>query len=258
MDPANPGTDPAQPQVPTEPATPQQPQASQAPSEPTPAPQQPDVADLQRQLAELTRQRETAEQSARYFQSQFDKVRSAVSPNQPAQDPLAPYIKQYTDAGVDEAQARLLVQNQYAMVQPLIQQNQQLSAALQGSSQVQDVMRQSWTKVPQAFSDPNIAQQVEAELRQTAMQGRPIDVDYAIDLAAILTQRNAWLKPNGAPPPAAAAPNFTSQFGPASAFNGMPQRAQAQAAQLTPEQQAASDAVRQYWGLPTKTSQQAS
>lgn len=254
METPQPGPEPVQPQVPTEPAAPQQPIAPQAPSEPTPQaqPQQPSVADLQRQLAELNTRYETADKSAKYFQSQFDRVRTAVQPNQPQQDPLAPYVKSLTDQGYEEKDARAIASTQYAMMQPLLQQNQQLSAALQGNAMLGDVMRQAWQKAPQAFADPAIAQAVEQELRTYAMQGHRIDPDMVIDTAAIHHFRSQWMKAGQPPAVPQVPPNLGSQFGSASPFGGVPQHRQAAPQDPmanSPEAQAYKQQMRQFFGL---------
>lgn len=120
------------------------------------------------------------------------------------------------DEGYAEKDARSVAKMQFAMMQPVLQAQQQAAMAIQGSAMVDDVLRQAWTDVPTVFaSNPQVGQRVQQILRGEALAGRPIDKDYAINLAYIEEGRARHAQNNGQPPAIPSQtqpPNFQSMW----------------------------------------------
>jgi hypothetical protein len=228
--------------------TPQQTTATTAQS---PTPEQ--IAQWQQEAHRATQ----LEANYKQLQAEFTRTRQAMATltgnanGQPQQDPLEPYVKNLVSQGYDEKDARAIAGTQYQMVQPLMQQNQQLQAAIQGNAQVGDVLREGWSKAPQLFSDAQILQSVEQVLRAEAMRGNQINAEYAIDLAFVAEGRKrlANAQQSQQQPPQVP-PNIGGQFNWASGFGGPPQTAQQQAKPLPADTQAHQAALEaRYPGL---------
>lgn len=233
------------------------------------------TAATSQQTAATTQQSPTAEQIAQWqqeaqratqldanykqLQAEYTRTRQAMvaltgnATGQPQQDPLKPHIDNLVSKGYEEKDARAIVEAQYSMVQPLMQQNQQLHAAIQGNAMVGDVLRDSWGKAPQLFSDHQILQSVEQVLRAEAMRGNPITVEYAIDLALVADGRKRMAGgQQHQTPPQQPPQHLGNQFGWASGFGG-PQQPQApQQPQLSPDALAQQAAIRERYNLTPK------
>lgn len=167
-----------------------------------------------------------------------------ATPQQPPVDQLAPFVKMLTDEGYSEKDARNVAKVQFAMMQPVLQAQQQASAAIQGTAMVGDVMRQAWTEMPQVFaSNPQIGQRVDQILRNDALAGRPVDKDYAINLALIEHGRLQFGPQQTAPPvQQPQPPPFNYAWAPPGGY-GAPAAPVQQKAALTPEQQQWQDDI---------------
>lgn len=196
---------PATPPAGTPPVPPADPNA--------PTPQQ--LAQLQQSQLEAQRKITEQGQELARLRQQRDAL-AGVSTPQPPADVLAPFVKMLVDDGYLEKDARNVVKMNHAMMQPVLQAQQQAAMAIQGSAMVDDVLRQAWTEMPAVFAtNPQVGQRVQQTLRADALAGRPIDKDYAINLGLIEEGRARFMQTNGTPPPAPAAPvNFNSMWAP--------------------------------------------
>ena len=102
------GQEPALTGTPAQAEAPQQ----QAPAAPEASPQQPQLpAEIQQRLAEAERNAkrvEDLERISRQHQSERDRLAQqvqALAGVQPQQDPIAPYLKPYTDMGLEAKDA---------------------------------------------------------------------------------------------------------------------------------------------------------
>jgi hypothetical protein len=198
------------------------------------------------------------EQSYKALQAEFTRTRQAMATltgntnGQPQADPSAAYVERYLKAGYAKEDAEMLGKAAYDLTQPLIQQNQQLQAAIHGNAIVGDVLREGYAKNPQLFGDPSIYQSVEQVLRAEAMRGNQISAEYALDLAFVAegrrrlqgaqTQQQATTQP----------PQINGQFGWASGFPGPQPPTQPVQKTLSPEAKELSNQVRARYGLQPK------
>lgn len=175
-----------QPTTPT-PATPQATPATQ------PAVKPPTVEELQTQLAEANKKLTQAETSAKHFQSQFDQMRArtqaAIQPAQTPTDPLAPFVKELTDQGYNEQDARVIVNLTNRMVAPLQQQLQTAQSTVQGFTQIDAVLEQAVTANPKLFADQRVIQHTRNELIAAARAGQ---VDYLTPEYAAVCGQMGW------------------------------------------------------------------
>jgi hypothetical protein len=167
----------------------------------------------------------------------------------PQQDPVEPYVKNLVSQGYDEKDARAIANTQYSMVQPLIQQNQQMQAAIHGNAIVGDVLREGYAKNPQLFGDPSIYQSVEQVLRAEAMRGNQITAEYALDLAFVAEGRKRMQGAQTQQQAATQTPQINGQFGWASGFPGPQPPTQTVQKTLSPEAKELSNQVRSRFGL---------
>lgn len=228
-------------------------QAQTTPQAQSPTPEQ--IAQWQTEAQRASQ----LEQNYKALQAEFTRTRQAMvaltgnASGQVQQDPLKPHVDSLVSRGYDEKDARAIVEAQYSMVQPLIQQNQQLQAAIQGNAIVGDVLREGWSKAPQLFADAQILQSVEQVLRQEALRGNPINAEYALDLAFVAEGRKRLSGQQQQATQVQQAPvSIGGQFNWASGFSGPPQQQAQQKQPLSPEAQAELDAVRQRYGLNQK------
>jgi hypothetical protein len=198
--------------------------------------------EVQAQIDAAQKRVTELEQSARYHQSRADQalnqVRALAGVQQP-QDPIAPFLKPYTDLGIDEKDARVLAQRDY--------QTEQRFASLQGSiqaqSQIPTVLRQVYEQNPQLWQYPEVVSAMENSLREAAANGQAqyVHPEYAFNIGAIEYVK-ALNKAQGSqqqPPPQRM--QIPSQFGPVGSFT--PQQPQtAQQPQIPPHIQAAIQA----------------
>jgi hypothetical protein len=196
------------------------------------------------------------EQSYKALQAEFTRTRQAMATltgnangQPPQQDPLEPYVKNLVSQGYDEKDARAIAGTQYSMVQPLIQQNQQMQAAIHGNAIVGDVLREGYAKNPQLFGDPSIYQSVEQVLRAEAMRGNQITAEYALDLAFVAEGRKRMQGAQTQQQATTQTPQINGQFGWASGFAGVVPPMQQQKQAITPELQAADAAVKARYGI---------
>lgn len=211
---------------------------------PAPLAPSPELIALQKQNQEAQRKITELGQKAGELQRQRDALIGSQPP-QPAADPIAPYVKMLVDKGYDPKDARDVAEVQWAMMQPAMQSLQQTQAATHGMAMVQDVMRETWTSAPHLFaSNPAIGQQVEQILRNDAASGRPIDAQYAANVAKIVWADDQMARMNGnqPPPPQQLPPSFQSMYAPPNGF-AAPTPPVNQPPQLTPEQQKWNDDI---------------
>lgn len=180
------------------------------------------ITELGQQRAELQRQRDALIGS---------------QPPAPQADPLAPYVKMYTDAGYDEKDARTAAQVQWAMGEETRQIARQNLAAIQGSAMVGNVMQEAIGSMPGVFAaNVQIGQNVQRILQADALAGRPIDKEYALNLALIEDGRARY---SGQTPPVqqqTPPPNFNFMSSPQPGFTAPDPTTQAPPP-LSPEQQ---------------------
>jgi hypothetical protein len=207
------------------PVTPEQPaQTPPATPEQASAPQIP--AEVQAQLEALQRERDEYQTQARYHQSRADqeanRVRALAGLQQQA-DPLAPYLKQYTDMGVAETDAKLLAQRDYQVDQRF----SSLQNSVVANQQIPNVMQQVYAQAPQLFQNPAVATAMQNALAAEAAKGnaQAVNADYAMNIGAIEFFR-AMNKPAQPQQQPAQLPQFNSQFGPISGFSQTPMAAQ--------------------------------
>lgn len=215
-----------------------------SPEPPAPNPQQ--LAQLQQSQLEAQRKITEQGQELARLRQQRDALAGVVPQNQPPPDPVKPYVDMLVKKGYAEKDARDVAEVQYAMMQPMLQAQQQASAAIQGSAMVGDIMRQAWTEQPNVFaSNPIIGQRVEQVLRANALAGMPIDKEYAINLAYIEDGRVRYAQVNGQPPaaPAQQPPNFNGMWAPPAGY-AQPTPPVQQKPQLPPEAQQWSEDIK--------------
>lgn len=189
------GTPAATEQAPsTQPATEQAPQVTPpaAPgTEPAAAAPVTDAsAQLQDRLTKLENERTQLDQNYRQLQGAYTQSRqqlAAVTGVQPQQDPLAPMVQSIISKGItdDQKQARALAEFVNEALAPVMQGAQRANAITQSAFAVEDAMRGAVTKAPALFTNPAVANAVQGYLRQDAMNGQPINEEYALQLAKI-------------------------------------------------------------------------
>lgn len=242
--PAVPGQ--AQPSIPV---TPEQPVSQAAPIAPTAAqptaeapatpPQIP--AEVQARLEAAEARATELEKQARYHQSRADqeanRVRALAGIQQPQANPLEPYMKQYTDMGIAESDAKVLAQRDYQTDQRF----NSLQSSITAQSQIPAIMQQLYGQSPHLFQNPQVQQAMQNALIEAVNSGQPqyVTPEYAFQVGAAEFVRSMNTQPAQVAPPAQ--PQFRSQFGPVGQFTppAMPMQTQAQVA---PHLQAAAKA----------------
>jgi len=228
--------------TPPEPSSAGTPPAS--PEPPAPNPQQ--LAQLQQSQLEAHRKITEQGQELARLRQQRDALAGVAPQNQPPPDPIAPYVAILVKKGYPEKDARDVAEVQWAMMQPMMQAQQQASAAIQGSAMVGQIMQSAWSETPQLFA-PNaqIGQRVQQILQNDALAGRPIDKEYALNLAKIEWANNHFAQQNGQPPaaPAQQPPNFNGMWAPPAGY-AQPTPPVQQKPQLPPEAQQWSEDIK--------------
>lgn len=167
---------------------PQQPQAATPP----PVQAQPSVEELKAQLAEEKKARETAENSTKHFQSEFDKLRTraaAVTQEPPQVDPLKAHVDKLVAKGMLEADARAIAEVQYEMMRPLQQELQTARSAVQGVTQVDRVLEAAIAAKPKLFADQRVINHARQELLAAAQSG---NLDYVNPEYAVVAGRMGY------------------------------------------------------------------
>ncbi len=217
---------PAQAQ-PSTPVTPEQP-ASQSvplapnPTEPIAQPSAPAIPpEVQAQLDAAQARSAELEKQARYHQSradQFGNQLKAIVGAAPAQNPLDPFLKTYTDKGINPDDARVLAERDYHIEQRF----SQLQNGFVAQNQIPAVMQQVYSQAPQLFQNPAVQQAMQQALADAAAQGdmSRMTPDYALNVGAIEFVRASMLQQQAAPP--VQQPQFRSQFGPVGQFSPPP------------------------------------
>lgn len=185
--------------------------------------------EAQRKITELGQQRAEAL-----------RQRDALIGSQPAAptvDPIQPYVDMLVKQGYDEKDARAIAGVSHAMMQPVIQAQQQSTAALQNTAMVGQIMQEAWGAMPGVFAaNVQIGQNVQRILQADALAGRPIDKEYALNLALIEDGRARY---SGQTPPVqqqTPPPNFNFMSSPQPGFTAPAPTTQAPPP-LSPEQQ---------------------
>lgn len=222
----------------------------------TPAPQQPSLEDLQRQVQELSEKARVNETSARHWQSQADRLRQFALGNQPQVDPIADKAKQYAQRfNLNEDDTRNILGILQAEIQPLAQRNQQLEAAMAGTSQIDTIMQtvSGDAQFGRFLQDPDVYQGVRQCLQEVALDGKRefVTANYAKDVARMLAFDKYML--NGqpaAPQPQAPQPmQFNGIMGPQGGYRP----AQAAVKQTSPEVQFFNDEINQHFQFKKTT-----
>jgi len=213
---------------------PSTPVAEQAPSQAAPLAQttaQPNAettqttpslpTEVQSRLAELEARNRQLDESMRYHQSQASKFQQALvglTGQTPAQqnDPIAPFVEQYTKIGIAETDARVLAQRDYATEQRF----QQLQNAVAGQTQVPVAIQQAVAGMPQLQA---VQHQIHADIQQEVARGNmnALNPEYIKTIGARYYLDSLAKHPTGqaAPPnPQSLIPQFPSQFGPINGY----------------------------------------
>lgn len=131
------------------------------------------------------------------------QVRALAGTQQPPPDPLAPHRKAFIDKGFSEQDADLFVSQMQAMVAPIMQQNQQLQAAVQGQSQAQQAYQQAVEANPELFADPKVQRAAWEALTEAALAGQTqfVTPGYALSFAAQTwaLEKQPWKQAANAP-----------------------------------------------------------
>jgi hypothetical protein len=203
------------------------------------------------------------------MQSEKDRalaqIRALTGAQTPQADPMVGRIKAYTDQGYTEQDARFFISQIDQAVAPIMQQNQQLQAAVQGQSLAQQAYHRAVEQNPELFADPKVQQAAWGALSEAALAGQNqfVTPDYALSFAAQTwaLENQPWKKPaNGTPPPVAQ-PQFRPA-GPMVSFAGpvpgYPQPApQPTGLAPTPQATALAAEMAKYTGVPlTQPNQQ--
>lgn len=128
-------------------------------------------------------------------------------------------IKAYTDQGYTEQDARFFISQLDAAVAPIMQQNQQLQAAVQGQTLAQTAYQQAAEANPELFRDPKVQQAAWNALNEAALAGQTqfIHPSYAYRIAAQewADLNQPWKQPAGSatPPPQPFRPAGVMNFG---------------------------------------------
>lgn len=225
----------------------------------------PDIASLQAELAREREAKQVAEAQRVEYETRFKQTQAAYTQarqqigaltgtqTQPQEDPLAPHVASLVAEGYSEKDARAVAQLSYNMVQPVLRQQQQQMAALQASNQIGDIMRQTWGSRPDLFTDPQVATQVEQQLRYNAINGYPVDADAARYIALDVQDKLRAQGRQGATPvqqPVNYPPQFASFNGQQGGYQAAPA---ARAPQSTPEADALAAKMQEYLRIPSKT-----
>lgn len=110
----------------------------------------------------------------------------------------------------------------FSRLSVLEQQVQQGQSALHNNSIIGDVMQQCWKESPDLFSNPQVAEEVNATLRSIAMNGEPVTKDMALNIAYIAEGRaRHGARQQTQAPPTQSTPNFNSQIGPFSSLSNL-------------------------------------
>jgi len=157
---------------------------------------QPSVEELAKQVEAYKQQLEVAQNSARYHQSQADKLRTGVlaaTGTQQPVDPLAEDVKFFTDDGYPEADARKMAAFVDRKMKPVITRLESANATIRATTQVDAVLQAAYVSEPELLSIPEIAEYARKELQAAALagQGGYITPEYAIACAA-----QAWAEKN--------------------------------------------------------------
>jgi hypothetical protein len=178
------------PQVETPAPTGQAPAAAQS---------QPNPADLQKQIDDLRKQNQEAQQSARYHQSQADRLRAALgAPNQPNQEQqYDQFVSQIAAKHkVDANDAKRLIPFIQELQMPMAQELQMLRAQSQNNVSLSPAMQAAFTQRPDLLSDPDIYMQTEAQLRQAiAASPQPIPAEQLQGMAIYTAGGLSAMKP---------------------------------------------------------------
>lgn len=190
---------PGQPQ-----STPQTPAATPPPTSGATTPPATPAATPAPDAAKLQKERDEAIAYARQLQSERDRLRAAVAGPQ-APDPMVSRIKAYTDQGYSETDARFFIGQIDAAVAPILQQNQQLQAAVQGQSQAQQAYQQAVEANPELFADPKVQRAAWEALTEAALAGQTqfVTPGYALSFAAQTwaLEKQPWKQAANAPAP---------------------------------------------------------
>lgn len=222
-------------------------------------------ADWQQQIQKAQEDARKAQESARYFQANYDRSTQqlqALAGAQPKADPMAEDVQFFVKQGYNEADARAFVEYTNRKVQPLMQQNQQLHAALNGTSQVNHIMQSvaSDAQYGRFMQDSEVYQGVQNILSQTALQGQRdllSNPDYVKDIIRTVAFDKYALNsgaPNGTQAqPTMQPPQFNGFNGPTGQYRPAPAQPVKQANPLA-EQYARQ--MSEYTGIPLQQNPQ--
>lgn len=195
---------------------------STPPTTEQPAAAQPTPVDYKAQAEAANLRAQQAEQSARYHQSQADRLRTALgAPNQP--DPSA-QVNEFAKLaaakhGMTVEDAKRLIPFFQDLAQPLYQQINGLQASQLNGQAITAAMNGAYQQNPLLFATPGLYEQTEAALRQSIAQNpNPLPVEE-LQRSALFTAGGLAAmapKPTGQAAPPLAQPhpvNFRSMTG---------------------------------------------
>jgi len=207
----------------------------QAPNTPPPPPalgeqpkqENPQLAELQQKLATLEAEAKKNAESARFYQSNFDKaqqqLRAVVGAQQPQADPVAEDVKYWVGQGYDEKDARAMVDYVNRKTQPLMQQLHAAQQTLQATTQTSHVLQSAMADpgYGMLFADTDVQTQVHQALQQAALSGQPelVNPAYAVEIAklAYMDKHKPWaVQQPGQPSQPTQHFNFPGLLGPQS------------------------------------------
>lgn len=179
----------------------------QPPLQPTPGtpptPQDnPQLAELQQKLASLEAEARKSADSAKFYQSNYDRAQQqlkAVVGAQPQADPNAEDVKFFMSQGYEEKDARVFVEFTNRKMAGITQQNNALQQSLRATSSTGQVLQAAASDRDYAplFADPEIANAVIQELQRCAINGQAdyVTEQYAKSFAEQMyaSLRRPWL-----------------------------------------------------------------
>jgi hypothetical protein len=173
---------------PSTPATPEQPAAPQAPASLV-TPSAPAISpEIQAQIDAANARAQQFEQQARYHQSRADQTANqlqAVVGAAPKADPLKPHLDRILSdfPDLDERAAKLMATERLETATRFSQLESNFNSRLQAPQAAEQALSAAFQTQPSALSDPSIAHFVRQQLTQAAMNGHPINPNYALDIA---------------------------------------------------------------------------
>ncbi len=164
------------------------------------------AAQYQQQLAAREQQLQQVTESAKYFQGQTHRLQQALGApqQQPAADPLTPYIQKLVAKGYGEKEARDVAGLNYEMVQQQVAPLQQELAATRNALAVEPQIKGSldalYGQSPHLFATPGVYDRTMNDVRTAVQQGMRIDDKFVEQMAVLAAHEMSKGKPPQAAP----------------------------------------------------------